>query len=215
MIYFSFNDFMDNQKTTIRGKNEKNGIIGVNEEIFNYRQENGKILGDTEIPPIIKILKEKEELIKFLNNFFQLNNLIENYSIKYCKNIKSNIEAKDTITIKVKERAIFIVIKEIKEKDTNIAYKMLNISSNIINQLNIQKQEKKMKNPIVIPIVIYTGKEKWENFRSIINNKVCYIQYEKNKIKFSYNMLKINQIDKKFLKSIDSKVSKTMIELQE
>ena len=72
-----------------------------------------------------------------------------------------------------------------------------------------------MKNPIVIPIVIYTGKEKWENFRSIINNKVCYIQYEKNKIKFSYNMLKINQIDKKFLKSIDSKVSKTMIELQE
>jgi len=92
---------------------------------------------------------------------------------------------------------------------------MLNISSNIINQWNIQKQEKKMKNPIVIPIVIYTGKEKWENFRSIINNKVCYIQYEKNKIKFSYNMLKINQIDKKFLKSIDSKVSKTMIELQE
>jgi len=69
---------MDNQKTTIRGKNEKNGIIGVNEEIFNYRQENGKILGDTEIPPIIKILKEKEELIKFLNNFFQLKIIVLN-----------------------------------------------------------------------------------------------------------------------------------------
>lgn len=40
MIYFSFNDFMDNQKTTIRGKN--NEIIGVKEEIFNYRRESGK-----------------------------------------------------------------------------------------------------------------------------------------------------------------------------
>lgn len=91
---------------------------------------------------------------------------------------------------------------------------MLNISSNIINQWNIQKQERKIKNPIVIPIVIYTGKEKWKDFTSVVNNKICYIQYEKNKIKFSYNMLKINEIDKKFLKGLDSKVSKIMIELQ-
>ena len=91
---------------------------------------------------------------------------------------------------------------------------MFEHSSNLIKQWNQNKGLQKTRNPIVIPIVIYTGKQKWENSKNKKYNKINYIEYSDNKIKFSYNMLKINELDNLNLKNKESEVLKTIIKIK-
>lgn len=213
MVYFSFNDFMDNRKNI-----HKDQVTGVEEEKFNYKYKSRGVVNiqNNEIPPIIKILKEKDELINFLNDFFKLNVLIGKYSIKYCKSIKTDtdINAKDTLTCKIENKEIFVIIKELIKNDSNIAYKMYEHSNEIIKQWNEKKSMQKIKNPIVIPVVIYTGKSKCRNLKDERHNQICYVTYEKNKINFSYNIIKVNEIDKSELENMNSEASRKMLEIQ-
>ena len=209
MIYFSYNDFMDCEQN-----GENNEVKKIGEEIVKYEVKNSR--NTINESPIIKIIRDKKQFKIFLDEFFNLNNLIENYDIKYCNKIKSKTDknTNNVIIAKVQNKEIFIVIKEIKEIDINIAYKMFEHSSNLIKQWNQKKELQKTRNPIVIPIVIYTGKLKWENLKSRKYNKVNYIEYSDNKIKFSYNMLNINELDKANLKNENSEVIKKIIEIR-
>lgn len=206
MVYFSFNDFMDCEQYI-----EKFEVEGVREEIIDYQQAKWPCINSIETPSIIKILKVKKELKNFLDNFFKLNILIENYKINYCKN-QENVNS--LITCKINDKQIFIVVKEIQEIDLNIAYKMFEISTNIIKLWNQEKSEQKIRNPIVIPIVIYTGKNRWKYLRKHTNDEICYIEYRNNGINFSYNMLDINDISQEKLENMNSKVAKEMLKIK-
>ena len=209
MIYFSYNECMDCEQN-----GENNGVKRIGEEIVKYEIKNSEKTIDKS--PIIEVIKDKKELKNFLDEFFDLDNLIGNYDIQYCNKIKAKTDknTNNVIISKIQNKEIFIVIKEIEKIDINIAYKMFEHSSNLIKQWNQNKGLQKTRNPIVIPIVIYTGKQKWENSKNKKYNKINYIEYSDNKIKFSYNMLKINELDNLNLKNKESKVLKTIMKIK-
>lgn len=186
MIYFSYNDFMD---CTENGEIYK--ITKVEEKIAKYEIKNGSKV-QREKNQIIENLKEKTQLIYFLREIFNYNELENLENIIYCNNIKSisDKEIKNNITCKIKNKEIYIFIKVIEEIDNNIAYKMFENSLNIIKKWDNEEKVEKKRYPIVIPIAIYVGKETWNN-KNMENNKIKYITYEDNRINFSYNIINI------------------------
>lgn len=211
MVYFSFNDFVDCEQSGEIYKVKKLG-----EEIVKYEQVNGKIKKESIETSIIDIIKNKTELKKFLNDFFEMEQVMGLNDIVYCNKIKTKIDIsnENIVICKIKNKEIFIIIKEISEIDTNIAYKMFEHSINIIDRWNKEKETQNIRNPIVIPIVIYTGKKVWKNFNSQIKGKIKYVRFKNNRINFSYNVLNVNEISKEELKNMESEVARKIMEIQ-
>lgn len=211
MTYFSYNDFVD---CTENG--EMYGRKKVEENIVKYEVINGVNIQNTRENKIIKILKEKSKLKNFLKDFSDLYGINSVENISYYNNIKSisDNEKNNKIICKVKDKEIFILIKVIESIDCNITYKMFENSLNIIE--NWQKNEK-MENkryPIVIPIVIYIGKQIWQNNSRKTYNKINYITYEDNRINFSYNIIDINKLKIDELNNMNSEVAEELRDLK-
>lgn len=215
MIYFSYNDFVD---CTENG--DINEIKKVEENIAKYEIKNEINIENrsTKQNQIIEILKQKTELKKFLKEFFTIYEIDSIRNINYYNNIKSisDKEKNNNIICKVKEKEIFILIKVIDSIDNNISYKMFENSLNIIKKWNKEEKIQYKRYPIVIPIVIYIGKEKWNNsISSKANNKINYITYKNNRINFSYNFININNLQTKELEKMESKVSQELKKLKD
>lgn len=195
MIYFSYNDFMDCAEN-----GEIYKITKVEEKIAKYEIRNGTKVQKNK-NRIIENLKEKKQLRIFLREIINFNELGDIEKIIYCNNIKSisDKEIYNNITCKIKDKEIYIFIKVIENVDNNISFKMLENSLNIIKKWNSEEKAENKRHPIVVPIVIYMGKEKWKNNNNRKNNKIHYITYENNRINFSYNMININDSKYKYL----------------
>ena len=221
MRYFSYNDYMD-----YKGNIDMNNYGRVEEEKAEYILEDGEINSQSEI---IEILKNIEDLQDFLNEFVWADEQIkqndityynanqttqENQIMYYDENEnfeKSNYE--NMITCKIKSKEIFVIIKELHEIDLNIIYKMLEYSLKIIKGCE-QKMLQNVRNPIVIPIVIYTGNKKWNTNNYQLKQRINYIEFKSNSINFAYNLIKINELGNSELKKMKSKVAKKMLKIK-
>lgn len=211
MQYFSYNDFMD--------CTENGEIRKVEENIVNYEVKNKEERVNKKRHQIVNILKKKIQLKNFLEEFFNINEIKSFENINYCNSVKSILdkEQNNNVICKIKDKEIFIFIKTIESIDTNICYKMFEYSLNIIDRWSKEDETKNKRRPIVIPIVIYTGKEIWRDNKSNKNNiydKINYITYEKNKIRFSYNVININNFKIGELNKMNSEVAKELINIK-
>lgn len=211
MQYFSYNDFMD--------CTENGEIRKVEENIVNYEVKNKEEQVNKKRHKIVNILKKKIQLKNFLEEFFNINEIKSLENINYCNSVKSILdkEQNNNVICKIKDKEIFIFIKTIESIDTNICYKMFEYSLNIIDRWGKEDETKNKRRPIVIPIVIYTGKEIWRDNKSNKNNiydKINYITYEKNKIRFSYNVININDFKIGELNKMNSEVAKELINIK-
>lgn len=211
MTYFSYNDFVD---CTENG--EMYEIKKVEENIARYEIKNGTNVENTSESHIINILKEKSKLKSFLKDFSDLYGIKSIESISYYNNIKSisDREKNNKIICKVKEKEIFILIKVIESIDTNIAYKMFEHSLNIINNWKENENVQNKRYPIVIPIVIYIGKQEWQNKNSKMYKKINYITYEDYRTNFSYNIIDINKLKIDDLNNMKSEVANELKKLK-
>ena len=221
MRYFSYNDYMD-----YKGNIDMNNYGRVEEEKAEYILEDGEINSQFEI---IEILKNIEDLQDFLNEFVWADEPIKQNDVTYYnanqttqeKQImyydenenfeKSNYE--NMITCKIKSKEIFVIIKELHEIDLNIIYKMLEYSLKIIKGCE-QNMLQNVRNPIVIPKVIYTGNKKWNTNNYQLKQKINYIEFKSNSINFAYNLIKINELGNSELKKMKSKVEKKMLKIK-
>ena len=201
MIYFSYNDYLDCMEN---GK--ISNIERVEEKISKYETQNGKIVNYQN--DIIQILKNKWELKNFLKNF--LNFECRDSSIYYdCKTNISDKNTNNNLICKLESKEIFIFIKVTNKIDNNISYKIFEHVTDIIKRWNKDKKEK-TRYPIVIPIVIYTGKKEWNKN----NKKIKYISYEENRMNFSYNTININNLETTDLQLIESQLAKEFIKIK-
>ena len=70
------------------------------------------------------------------------------------------------------------------------------------------KEVSKEKMPIVIPIVIYVGNEKWN-----IKHNTCirYTRFGENNVELGYNILDFNMYDLKYIISKKSRINKYIV----
>lgn len=207
MLYFSYNDFID---CTENG--EINEIIKLQEKAEKYELKNVKQEVQQNKKQIIEILKDKIQMKKFLKEFLNLQKIGDAENLTYYNYIEGIREINETIIYKIESKEIFIYTKIIDELDYNISYKMFEDSLKIIKEWNTKEKSKNKRNPIVIPIVIYIGKEIWENKK--VYNTLNYVTMEDNRINFSYNIININDLNINELKNMNCKVAKELIKFK-
>lgn len=134
---------------------------------------------------------------------------IEKYTSSFVNKIFENREA--DIVYKYKNKNIFFLIEHQTKIDYSMPYRILEYEIEIMKSaIDIKKvKNKEYKLPFVIPIVLYTGKKKWDAKRYLEESQETLDSVE---IKAgNYNLVDINDFTKEELLQEKTLISKMML----
>ena len=174
------------------------------EETYQVRnQKHDKIFKE--------ILDNKKEGVKLLNKYLDLKieeKDIEKYTRKFVLPELENRES--DVIYKLKNEQIFFLIEHQTKVDYSMPFRMLEyiveIMRSAVSREKIQNKSEKL--PIVVPIVIYTGKENWKVPR-LLQERQAY--YGKTNLEFKYNLVDGSKISKEELMKENSILSKAIL----
>ena len=183
-----------------------NAVLRVAEEGETYNlevkiQEKNK---DKKHDKLVKtILKNPEEMAKIINEFLEPSVEVKGENlVKYTNSyITQKYKSKEAdIVYKLKNEEVFFLVEHQSTIDKKMPYRILNYCVDIMQEwVKSKKLKRQTKYPIVVPIIIYTGIEKWKipkNFKDVqISNQV----FGDFKIDLYYNLIEINKLSKKYL----------------
>ena len=208
MKTFSYQDYLEYQKQISKMQDSKlkanekyiksqNRINNPHDKIFRLYLDNKK-----EVVEIInRILKLKKKINK---------DEIEKYNSSYINERYQNRES--DVVYKKKDQKIFFLIEHQTSIDYNMPKRILEYEIEIMNSCldHKKKLKKDEKLPAVIPIVIYTGKRKWNVAKYI---KECQEKLEGIEIPGlgSYYIIDINEYSKKELEEDELFFSKLLL----
>ena len=157
-------------------------------------------------------MDQKEEAVKFINKTLKLNikkEEIEKYNSSFINKLFQNKEA--DIVYKIKDKNIFFLIEHQSKIDYSMPFRLLEYEVAIIRSA-IDKSKIKNKSykiPLVMPIVLYTGKQKW-NANKYLEKSQEKIQGLNIKIG-NYSLVDINNYTEKELLEDNTFISKMML----
>lgn len=162
-----------------------------------------------------KILDDKEEAVELINKALKLdkekNKLhyldIEKYNSRFVTNDLKNSEA--DVIYKYKNRNIFFLIEHQSKIDYSMPYRILMYCIEIMKSAVNEKLllTKAYKFPVIYPIVLYTGKRKWNVEQYIEQKQEKLEQCEQNSFS-KYNIIDINEYKKEELLDDETFLSK-------
>ena len=184
--------------------NRKKDLIFLQDNRKKYHINNINKKIDNEHDKLFKIiLEDKFETIKFINNTLNLNRKIkeeeiEKYNSSFITNDLKNKEC--DIVYKIKDKNIFFLIEHQTTIDYSMSKRILEYEVEIIRSalINSDKIDKNYRLPLVIPIVLYTGKKKWDAEIYLKNIQEKFEDYDNSEIG-KYNLVDINDYDEKQL----------------
>ena len=157
-------------------------------------------------------MDKKEEAIALINQAIKTKlkaEEIEKYTSSFVNKIFQNREA--DIVYKYKNKNIFFLIEHQTKIDYSMPYRILEYEIEIMKSaIDIRKvKNKEYKLPLVIPIVLYTGKKKWDAKRYLEESQEIL---DGVKIKAgNYNLVDINDYTKEELLQGKTLISKMML----
>ena len=158
-----------------------------------------------------EILDYKKEGVKLLNKYLDLKieeKDIEKYTRKFVLPELENRES--DVIYKMKNEQIFFLIEHQTKVDYSMPFRMLEyiveIMRSAVSREKMQNRNEKL--PIVVPIVIYTGKENWKVPR-LLQERQAY--YGKTNLEFKYNLVDGSKISKEELMKENSILSKAIL----
>ena len=184
-----------------KGKNEN--IIREETEKYYINQKHDKMFKE--------MLSDKKSTVDFINSFLHLN-LVEDDIEKYEKEFRtsefSNVEA--DVVYKIKNKNVFILIEHQSSVDYKMSYRIMRYKYAIIESAIDKKRlkEKSYRIPMVIPIVLYTGKRKWQKL--LINDIEEKVEgYAENWL--GYTLIDVNEFSKEELLADNLIITKAML----
>ena len=183
-----------------------NAVLRVAEEGETYNlevktQEKNKYKKHDKL--VKTILKKPEEMAKIINEFLEPSVEVKSENlVKYTNSyITQKYKSKEAdIVYKLKNEEVFFLVEHQSTIDKKMPYRILNYCVDIMQEwVKNKKLKRQTKYPIVVPIIIYTGIEKWKipkNFKDVqISNQI----FGDFKIDLYYNLIEINKLSKKYL----------------
>ena len=182
----------------------------LNEEVAEYKYDNKKI-NHIHDKTFIKILDDKKEFTIFINKIFNLEEKleekdIEKYNRKFVSVDYTNQES--DVIYKLKNKEIFILVEHQTKIDKKMPIRILKYELEIIRSR--MDENNRLEFPIIIPIVLYTGKQRW-------NAKINYPSYNSELARYrglkkvEYNLVDINDYTIEDLYKENSILTKIMI----
>ena len=162
-----------------------------------------------------KILDNKEEFIDFLKNHTDYEEdegkILNSELVKYNRNfITKSFTAKSSDVIyKIKGKNILILIEHQRAVDFNMPTRIAEYCVELIRDLT--NEEKNIKEyPFIIPIVLYTGKQRWNVPKNI--NELHKSQFGFEPIEYpKYNLIDVNDYTDEELIEENTGISKAML----
>lgn len=182
----------------------------LNEEVAEYKYDNKKI-NHIHDKTFRKILDDKKEFTIFINKIFNLEERleekdIEKYNRKFVSVDYTNQES--DVIYKLKNKEIFILVEHQIKIDKKMPIRILKYELEIIRSR--MDENNRLEFPIIIPIVLYTGKQRW-------NAKINYPSYNSELARYrglkkvEYNLVDINDYTIEDLYKENSILTKIMI----
>ena len=197
MKIFTYNQYIKSIHTL-----RLNAVLQLAEEGTKYNLEKKK-QKDPYGEIIKNILKDEKEMAKLINGFLESKAKIQSENlIKYTNNHinKKYIDQEFHLIYKLKHKETFFLIEHQSIIDYTMQYKILNACINIMQEWTKTRNIKKDgRYPIIVPIIIYTGNEKWKMPKKIKEKQIGDYIFENYKIDLAYNVIEINKISTKFL----------------
>ena len=201
--YKLFEKMQKAKNTTLHEQKEKYERLEYQENIVN--NEHDKVFR--------KILSDKIEVAKFLNEQLKINlkpEDIEQYNSSYINTLMQNEEA--DVVYKLKGKNEFFLIEHQSKVDHRMPFRILKYEMAIIES-SIDEKECKKKDylyPRVNAIVLYTGKQKWNVSKSFNESQISSI-LEKD-IEFAkYILVDINNYTEEKLLETPSFMTKALL----
>ena len=195
------NEFQSKSTEKFRRKYEN--ILKEKTEKYDIKQKHDKMFKE--------MLSDKKGTVEFINSFLHLN-LVENDIEKYEKEFRtpefSNVEA--DVVYKVKDKNVFILIEHQSSVDYKMSYRIMRYKYAIIESAIDKKRlkEQSYRIPMVIPIVLYTGKRKWKKL--LINDIEEKVEeYAENWLE--YTLIDVNEFSKERLLADNLIITKAML----
>lgn len=182
----------------------------LNEEVAEYKYDNKKI-NHIHDKTFRKILDDKKEFTIFINKIFNLEEKLEEKDIeKYNRKFVSvdYINQESDVIYKLKNKEIFILVEHQTKIDKKMPIRILKYELEIIRSR--MDENNRLEFPIIIPIVLYTGKQRW-------NAKINYPSYNSELARYrglkkvEYNLVDINDYTIEDLYKENSILTKIMI----
>ena len=125
-----------------------------------------------------EVLKDKKEMSRFLKQFIELEvdvNKLQLYNGEFINN-KYEKRISDII-YKEKEKEIYYLIEHQSKVDLNMPYRILEYCMELMRE--IKKNLNNISNPLIVPIVIYTGIPKWTVSEIFSDTQINEKRYKK------------------------------------
>lgn len=208
MEKFTYADYLKyKEKETLKLNLCEQETIYKIESTHQYKDKSYKI-----------ILENKEEASKFINKTLKINNTryeikkeeLEKYNRSF---ITVDFRTKESdIIYKIKNKNIFILIEHQSKVDKTMPYRILNYCVEIIrNAIDIKQMNSvNYKMPTVYPIVLYTGKRKWNVKKSFEDSQDKLKGVRREKFT-QYNIFDINEHSEEELWKEDNFLSKMLL----
>ncbi len=178
---------------------------------YNLNQVEKKYSHDKLIK---NILQDKKEATQFINQFIEPREKVkEEQLIRYTNSyITKKYKSKEPdLVYRLKNQDVFFLIEHQSTIDHNMPFRMLNYCLDIMQEWSRNKKiGKNTSYPIVVPIVIYTGSQKWKMPKNFREKQIGDYVFERYKIDLEYNFIDINKLPRQILLQKDSMFSYIM-----
>ena len=139
-----------------------------------------------------EILKNSIEMTKFLKSFIGLEVNSENLKICNSNFITNDYKRRESdILYKNINKNIFYLIEHQSTINVDMPRKILEYSTEIMRE--IKKNKLELSNPLIVPIVIYTGNKNWNVPTNFSNTQTFDSNNQKFTIKQFYKLIDINK----------------------
>lgn len=158
-----------------------------------------------------EVLKDKKEMSKFLKQFIELEvdaSKLEMYNGEFINN-KYERRISDII-YKENGKEIYYLIEHQSKVDINMPQRILDYCMELMREVKKNLNLKDATNPLIVPIVIYTGTNKWTVSENFSDTQKVEEKYKKYAINLKYKLIDINKYSKEDLTNKNTKMTSMM-----
>lgn len=159
-----------------------------------------------------EVLKDKKEMSKFLKYFIELEVEESKLQIYNSEFINNKYEKRiSDIIYKEKDKEIYYLIEHQSKVDANMPSRILEYCMELMKEVKKNQNLNKGTNPLIVPIVIYTGTNKWNVSESFSDTQKVEEKYKKYAIDLKYKLVDIKKYSKKELTNKNTKMTSIML----
>ena len=158
------------------------------------------------------ILVDEKEMSKFLEQFIEIEVKSEDLEEQKNNYINKQFEKRESdILYKIKNKEIYILVEHQSKVDKRMPRRIFEYCMGIMMELEKTQKEDDGSNPLIIPVVIYTGAKKWNVKTNFSDTQKTYEGYQNYKINLNYKLIDINKYSKEELLEKDTKLTSMMV----